>query len=334
VLPPELVARHPAVRRDESRLLVVDRARDRLEHRAFRDVARLIAAGDVLVLNETRVFPARLLGRKTTGARAEILLLHPSGDERVWEALVRPGGKLRPGHIVEIAEDLHIEILDVAPGGNRIVRLESKLDVDAALAKHGQVPLPPYLGREAEESDRERYQTVYARERGSVAAPTAGLHFTPELLASLEAGGVAIARLVLHVGIGTFRPVEAEDPAEHRLHAERYSVSEPAAATVNAARQAGGRVWAVGTTVTRTLETVADEAGRVFAGEGETTLFIRPGYRFRAVDRLLTNFHLPRSSLLMLVAAFGGHDRIMDAYREAVARTYRFYSYGDAMAVV
>jgi S-adenosylmethionine:tRNA ribosyltransferase-isomerase len=334
VLPPELIARHPAVRRDESRLLVVDRARDRLEHRAFRDVARLIAAGDVLVLNETRVFPARLLGRKTTGARAEILLLHPSGDERVWEALVRPGGKLRPGHIVEIAEDLHIEILDVAPGGNRIVRLESKLDVDAALAKHGQVPLPPYLGREVEESDRERYQTVYARERGSVAAPTAGLHFTPELLASLEAGGVAIARLVLHVGIGTFRPVEAEDPAEHRLHAERYSVSETAAATVNAARQAGGRVWAVGTTVTRTLETVADEAGRVLAGEGETALFIRPGYRFRAVDRLLTNFHLPRSSLLMLVAAFGGHDRIMDAYREAVARTYRFYSYGDAMAVV
>ena len=333
-LPPELVARHPAARRDESRLLVVDRGRDRLEHRTFRDFAGLPHAGDVLVLNETRVFPARLLGRKATGARAEVLLLHPAGGDTVWEAMVRPGGKLRPGHVVEVADDLRVEILDVAPGGNRIVRLHSPLDTDAALAKHGHVPLPPYLDRAADEADRERYQTVYARERGSVAAPTAGLHFTPELLAGLERAGVAIARLVLHVGIGTFRPVEAEDPARHRLHAEPYRVSAAAAQTINAARAAGGSVWAVGTTVTRTLETVADEAGRIVAGEGDTALFIRPGHRFRAVDHLLTNFHLPRSSLLMLVAAFGGYERIMGAYREAVARGYRFYSYGDAMAVV
>jgi S-adenosylmethionine:tRNA ribosyltransferase-isomerase len=334
VLPSELIARHPAARRDESRLLVVDRRRDRLEHRVFRDVVRLIGAGDVLVLNETRVFPARLLGRKTTGARAEVLLLHPVAGDRVWEAMVRPGGKLRPGHTVEIADDLRIEILDATPDGNRIVRLDSPLDTDAALAKHGLVPLPPYLERDAEEADRERYQTVYARERGSVAAPTAGLHFTPELLAELAAAGVALARLVLHVGIGTFRPVDAEDPAEHRLHAEWYRVSAEAADTINRARSAGGCVWAVGTTVTRTLETVADDEGRIIAGEGETALFIRPGYRFRAVDRLLTNFHLPRSSLLMLVAAFGGYERIMAAYGEAVARRYRFYSYGDAMAVV
>jgi len=333
-LPPGLIARHPVARRDESRLLVVDRRRDALEHRVFRDVVHLVQAGDVLVLNETRVIPARLLGRKTTGARAEVLLLHPAGNDRVWEALVRPGGKLKPGHVVEIGDDLRIEILDSTAEGNRIVRLDTPLDTEAALAKHGHVPLPPYLEREAEESDRERYQTVYARASGSVAAPTAGLHFTDELLHALAAKGVALARLVLHVGIGTFRPVDAEDPAEHRLHAEWYRVPPEAADTINRARSAGGCVWAVGTTVTRTLDTVADEEGRIGPGEGETALFIRPGYRFRAVDRLLTNFHLPRSSLLMLVAAFGGYERIMAAYREAVERRYRFYSYGDAMAIV
>jgi S-adenosylmethionine:tRNA ribosyltransferase-isomerase len=247
--------------------------------------------------------------------------------------MVRPGGKLRPGHVVEIADDLRVEILDATPAGNRIVRLDSPLEPDAALAKHGLVPLPPYLGRDAEDEDRERYQTVYARERGSVAAPTAGLHFTPELLAALEVDGVVIARIVLHVGIGTFRPVEAEDPAEHRLHAERYRVPQEAADAINRARAAGGRVWAVGTTVTRTLETVADDTGRIVAGEGETSLFIRPGYRFRAVDRLLTNFHLPRSSLLMLVAAFAGLENIRRAYAHAIERRYRFFSYGDAMLI-
>jgi S-adenosylmethionine:tRNA ribosyltransferase-isomerase len=334
-LPPHLIARHPAERRDESRLLVVDRARDRRAHRVFRDLVELVPAGDVLVLNETRVIPARLLGRKSTGARAEILLLHAAGDdERVWEALVRPGAKLRPGHVVDIGEALRVEILEALPGGNRLVRLDTPLPVADALAAYGAVPLPPYLERAAEPADRERYQTVFARVAGSVAAPTAGLHFTSELLAALEAKGVRSARLVLHVGIGTFRPVEAEDPAEHVLHAESYEVPDAAAATIAEVRAHGGRVWAVGTTVTRTLETVAAADGVVRAGAGETSLFIRPGFRFRAVDHLLTNFHLPRSSLLMLVSAFGGHDRIMAAYREAVARAYRFYSYGDAMLVV
>jgi S-adenosylmethionine:tRNA ribosyltransferase-isomerase len=334
-LPPHLIARHPAARRDASRLLVVDRGRDRIEHRTFRDLVDIVPSGDVLVLNETRVIPARLLGRKTTGARAEVLLLHPAGrGDGVWEALVRPGAKLRPGHVVEVAEDLRVMILEATPEGNRLVRLDSPLPFDEALAKYGEVPLPPYLEREPEAADRERYQTVFARENGSVAAPTAGLHFTPELLAALEAKGVLTARLVLHVGIGTFRPVAAEDPAEHRLHAEWYRVPGETAAAIGAARRNGGRVWAVGTTVARTLETVSSPDGVVRAGEGETSLYIRPGYRFRAVDRLLTNFHLPRSSLLMLVAAFGGYDRIMAAYREAVARSYRFYSYGDAMLVV
>jgi S-adenosylmethionine:tRNA ribosyltransferase-isomerase len=334
-LPPHLIARHPAERRDESRLLVVDRARDTIAHRVFRDLVELVPAGDVVVLNETRVIPARLLGRKTTGARAEVLLLHASGtDERVWEALVRPGAKLRPGHVIEIGAALRVEILEALPGGNRIVRLDTPLPVEEALATYGAVPLPPYLERAAEPADRERYQTVFARVGGSVAAPTAGLHFTTELLGALEAKGVRTARLVLHVGIGTFRPVEAEDPAAHVLHAESYEVPDAAAATIADVRAHGGAVWAVGTTVTRTLETVAAEDGVVRAGAGETALFIRPGFRFRAVDHLLTNFHLPRSSLLMLVSAIGGHDRIMAAYREAVARAYRFYSYGDAMLVV
>jgi S-adenosylmethionine:tRNA ribosyltransferase-isomerase len=334
-LPPQLIARHPAERRDESRLLVVDRARAGTEHRVFRELVDMVPAGDVIVLNETRVIPARLLGRKTTGARAEVLLLHAHGtDERVWEALVRPGAKLRPGHVVEIGEALRVEILDALPGGNRLVRLDTALPVEDALATYGAVPLPPYLEREAEPADRDRYQTVFARVGGSVAAPTAGLHFTPELLGALAAKDVRIARLVLHVGIGTFRPVEAEDPAEHVLHAEWYEVPAAAAATIAQVRADGGAVWAVGTTVTRTLETVAAEDGTVRAGAGETSLFIRPGYRFRAVDHLITNFHLPRSSLLMLVSAFGGHARIMAAYEEAVARAYRFYSYGDAMLIV
>ncbi|HEX7089631.1 MAG TPA: tRNA preQ1(34) S-adenosylmethionine ribosyltransferase-isomerase QueA [Longimicrobiales bacterium] len=362
-LPQGLVASRPAARRDESRLLVLERATGRITHRIFRDLARLIPAGDALVLNETRVFPARLLGRKPTGAPAEILLLRPlegeasragepapraaapalaadtqagSGpaDARVWEALVRPGGKLKPGRVVEIGEELRVEILDAAPDGTRVVRLHTPLAVRDALARYGRTPLPPYIARAPEPEDAERYQTVYARADGSVAAPTAGLHFTPELLAALEAAGVRLVRLVLHVGVGTFRPVEVEDPADHRMHAERYAVPADAAAALNETRARGGAVWAVGTTVARALETVTDERGVVRPGEGWTDLFIRPPYRFRGVDRLVTNFHLPRSTLLMLVAAFGGYERVMEAYREAVRERYRFYSYGDAMVVV
>ncbi|MET0396433.1 MAG: tRNA preQ1(34) S-adenosylmethionine ribosyltransferase-isomerase QueA [Longimicrobiaceae bacterium] len=334
-LPPEQVAQAPVERRDASRLLVVDRASGALHHRTFSDLLEYIPAGDALVLNETRVFPARLLGRKATGAAAEILLLHPhQGEEKVWTALVRPGGKLKPGRTVEIGPELSVEIVESTPGGERIVRLATELGLAEALDRYGEVPLPPYVERTATDADRERYQTVYARERGSVAAPTAGLHFTPELLARLEERGVTIVRLVLHVGLGTFRPVEAEDPAEHAMHSEWYRVPPEAAAAVNATRAAGGKVWAVGTTSVRTLESTADEAGTVHPGEGWTSIFIRPGYRFRAVDRLVTNFHLPRSTLLMLVSAFGGHEPVMRAYREAVERGYRFFSYGDAMLLL
>ncbi len=332
-LPQELIASRPAPVRDASRLLVLERSTGRIDHRVFRDLAMLIPEGDALVLNETRVFPARLVGRKPTGAAAEILLLRPL-DGDAWEALVRPGSKLKPGRVVEVAEDLDVEILDGAADGTRTVRLRTPLPVREALARYGRTPLPPYIQREPDPGDAERYQTVYARAEGSVAAPTAGLHFTPALLADLESAGVRIVRLVLHVGVGTFRPVEAEDPAEHRMHAERYEVPAAAAAVLNETRARGGALWAVGTTVARTLETVADERGIIHAGEGWTDLFIRPPYRFRGVDRLITNFHLPRSTLLMLVAAFGGYDHVMTAYREAVRAGYRFYSYGDAMVVV
>ncbi len=336
-LPPGRVARYPAERRDESLLLVVPREGGGFRHRRFRQVTELFRPGDLLVVNESKVLPARLLGRKPTGAAAEILLLRPapsSTDRHVWEALVRPGGKLKPGRVVEVADDLRVDVLDSAPGGGRVVRLVCPGTVEEALERHGHMPLPPYLERDDEPLDRERYQTVYARVPGSVAAPTAGLHFTPEVLAGLEAVGVARTALTLHVGVGTFRPVEVEDPAAHELHAEWYEVPPAAAEAVAATRAAGGRVWAVGTTAVRTLEAVADEEGRVRAGTGTTDLFLRPPYRFRVVDALLTNFHLPRSTLLMLVAALGGYRQVMHAYREAVAGEYRFYSYGDAMAVV
>ena len=334
-LPAELVAQAPAARRDASRLLVVDRSTGRRSHRSFADLIEYIPAGDALVLNETRVFPARLLGRKPSGAPAEVFLLHPEGpDERTWRALVRPGGKLKPGRTVEIAEGFRVEILESTPTGERIVRLDTELPVDDALHLHGEVPLPPYVERAAGPEDRERYQTVFARERGSVAAPTAGLHFTPELLAALESKGVRIVRLVLHVGVGTFRPVEADDPAEHRMHSEWYSVSPEAAAALAEVRASGGSLWAVGTTVARTLESVATEDGTIPAASGWTDIFIRPPYRFRAIDHLVTNFHLPKSTLLMLVAAFAGYGLTMETYREAVEERYRFFSYGDATLLV
>jgi S-adenosylmethionine:tRNA ribosyltransferase-isomerase len=336
-LPSELIAQHPADQRDESRLLVLERGSGRVHHQGFRNVVEWIPPGDLLVLNETRVFPARLRGRRASGGEAEILLLRPvSGDATVWEALLRPGSKLKPGRRVEIAAGFAAEVLDSAPGGERRVRLECEGPLEEALERHGRVPLPPYIEREAGEEDHERYQTVYARERGSVAAPTAGLHFTPEILGALEARGVELARLVLHVGVGTFRPVDVEDPAKHRMHAEWYKVPRETADAVNAARAEGRGVWAVGTTTVRTLEAAAEggEDGRVHSGAGWTDIFIRPPHRFRAVDHLLTNFHLPRSTLLMLVSALAGREAVLAAYAEAVERRYRFFSYGDAMLVV
>jgi S-adenosylmethionine:tRNA ribosyltransferase-isomerase len=334
-LPRELIAQRPLERRDASRLMVVDRASGSIRHGKFTDIAELLAPRDVLVVNRSRVLRARLLGTRPSGAPAEILLLKPLGHDR-YEAMVSPGGKLKPGRHVRIAPDFAAEILEVTERRTRIVRLESPLPLDEAIDRYGHVPLPPYIERPDASEDAERYQTVFARESGSVAAPTAGLHFTPELLAAVEAKGVARAEVLLHVGAGTFKPVEVEDPAAHLMHEEWYSISSETARAINARRAAGGRVCAVGTTSVRTLESATGDDGVVHPGgaEGETRIFIRPPYRFRAVDVLVTNFHLPRSTLIMLVAAFAGYELTMRAYREAVAKRYRFYSYGDAMAVL
>lgn len=332
-LPPERIAQHPLERRDASRLMVVDRATETIAHRTFAEIAELFDPSDVLVVNRTRVLRARLLGTRASGAPAEILLLKPLGDGR-YEAMVSPGGKLKPGRRVDIAPGFAAEILDVTDRRTRIVRLHSELAVDEAIDRFGHIPLPPYIDRADQPEDAERYQTVFAREAGSVAAPTAGLHFTPELLARIEARGVARAEVLLHVGAGTFKPVEVDDPAQHLMHEEWYSISDETARAINQRRADGGRVWAVGTTSVRTLESAADAAGIIRAGDSETRIFIRPPYQFRAVDHLVTNFHLPRSTLIMLVAAFAGYELTMRAYRLAVGEGYRFYSYGDAMLIL
>jgi S-adenosylmethionine:tRNA ribosyltransferase-isomerase len=333
-LPEALVAQEPLARRDASRLLVVDRALGTLAHRTFADLPALMAPGDALVVNTTRVFRARLLGRRDSGAPAEVLLLRAVDAHGTFEAMVQPGNKLRPGRRVTVADDLSVEILGVTERGTREVRLHAAGDPMAAVERHGHVPLPPYIQRADDSGDATRYQTVYAREQGSVAAPTAGLHFTPEVLAAVDARGVRRVDVLLHVGAGTFKPVEADDPTEHVMHEEWYRVSAESAAALNATRRAGGRVWAVGTTSLRTLESAADADGTLRAEAGETRLFVRPPYEFRVVDRLVTNFHLPRSTLLMLVAAFAGYELTMHAYETAVREGYRFYSYGDAMVIV
>lgn len=332
-LPPDRVAQHPLPDRAASRLLVLERATGAIRHERFPAIIDLIAPEDVLVLNVSRVIPARLHGKRETGNVAELLVVRECGDG-TWLAMGHPGGKLKPGRRVTFGSDSAVEIVEMLGGGLRRVRFVGALDAAATLAKYGEVPLPPYIRRRPTDADRERYQTVYAEHAGSVAAPTAGLHFTPEILDRLRANGAAIATLDLHIGPGTFKPVEVEDPAEHPMHAEPYVVTEEAAGLINGRREAGGRVWAVGTTVVRTLETCAGERGRIRAGAGDTRAFIYPPYTFRAVDRLLTNFHLPRSTLLMLVCALGGYENVMRAYESAVAEGYRFYSYGDAMAVV
>ncbi|MEX2528418.1 MAG: tRNA preQ1(34) S-adenosylmethionine ribosyltransferase-isomerase QueA [Gemmatimonadota bacterium] len=340
-LPEELIARYPAERRDESRLLVAPKgAESGFRHLSFRDLSQLTTPGDLLVVNESRVLPLRLLGRKPTGAPAEVLLLRPLTDDWVrWEALVRPGSKLKPGRSVEVVPgEMEVDIEESLPHGSRVVALRSPLPPRSALERYGKLPLPPYLGREEEEMDRERYQTVYARDPGSAAAPTAGLHFTTDLLDELQRGGVGVAPVTLHVGPGTFRPVEVEEVSRHQMHSEWWSIPEATAAAINQTRRKGGRIWAVGTTVVRTLESAAlqvDGGGALvlMAGSGETRLFIQPGFQFQVVDALVTNFHLPRSTLLMLVAAFAGYPTLMAGYDEAVRMAYRFYSYGDAMVI-
>lgn len=329
-LPPDRIAQYPADRRDESRLLELDRASGRTTHRVFTDIVDLLAPGDALVLNDTRVIPARLIGRRPTGGEAEVLLLEPLSPGR-WQALVRPGRRLREGAVVEVADGrLTATIEGLGEDGTRIVALEHEGDLLPLLEEIGRPPLPPYIDREAEEADRDRYQTVYAHTPGAVAAPTAGLHFTPALLDEIRTRGVSVGAITLHVGLGTFRPVRADRVEDHVMHEERFEVPEQVATQVN---DRSGRLVAVGTTVTRALESVADEDGRIRPGRGSTDLFIYPGYRFRAVEALLTNFHLPRSTLIMMVSAFTGRQRIMRAYREAIDEGYRFYSYGDAMFI-
>ena len=327
------IAQRPVEPRDASRLLVVDRRDGSLAHRTFADLAELIPPGDAFVVNSTRVFRARLLGTRESGGAAEVLLLRAL-DGEYYEAMVHPGGKMRPGRIITIAPGFRVEIVETTPRRTRIVRLHADMPVSDAIEQFGHIPLPPYIDRADDLADSDRYQTVYAREPGSVAAPTAGLHFTPALLSRLEARGVTRVEVVLHVGAGTFRPVQVEDPAEHPMHEEWCEVGESAARTLNETRARGGRIWAVGTTSVRVLETAADGQGAIRATRQDTQIFLRPPYRFRGVDHLVTNFHLPRSTLIMLVAAFAGYDLTMHAYRTAVEEGYRFYSYGDAMVVL
>lgn len=339
-LPDELIAQEPPPVRGASRLLVMRRDHERVEHTTFARIADVLQAGDVLVLNDTKVFPARLLGHRVpSGGAVECLLLRQLGSD-LWDALVHPGQKLQPGARVVFERDgnrLHGEVIARHFHGRRTIRLWSDAgeDVTALIDRIGHVPLPPYIRRIDSAPDRERYQTIYARERGSVAAPTAGLHFTSELLQDLVIRGIERVDITLHVGYGTFKPVRAARVEDHVVDPERFAVSPAAAAALTRARREGRRIIAVGTTTARTLESLEIGAdGQIEPTHSETSLFIHPGHTFRIVGGLVTNFHLPRSSLLMLVAAFAGRERVLTAYREAVARGYRFYSYGDAMLIV
>ncbi|MFA7346624.1 MAG: tRNA preQ1(34) S-adenosylmethionine ribosyltransferase-isomerase QueA [Desulfurivibrionaceae bacterium] len=348
VLPEENIAQHPLSRRDSSRLLVVDCLAGETRGHQFTDICDYLAPGDLLVVNNTRVFPARLLGRKETGGKAELLILeYPvpesgvNGDTDGWHqaevvGLVKSAKRPQPGGKLLFSENLLGTVRELLPDGKVRVVLHYRGDLARLLEEHGQMPLPPYIRREEgqSEEDRQRYQTVYAENPGAVAAPTAGLHFTPELLARIQALGVRIAQVTLHVGYGTFAPVRVEDIREHAIHAEYLMVSEETAVVVNETKATGGRVWAVGTTSVRALEFAADPAGRVSARSGFCDLYIYPGYEFRVVDNLITNFHLPQSSLLFLVSALVGREKILAAYGEAVEKGYRFYSYGDAMALI
>lgn len=332
-LPPDLVATEPLRQRDAARLMLLGRADGGIGESLVSSLPELLQAGDLLVLNDTRVLPARLFGRKESGGRVELFLVRrlDSGDER-WEALIRSSKSSRPGTRILLAEGVVATVLDSGDGETRQVSFSPSTDFLSWLERAGQVPLPPYIRRAPIESDRERYQTVFAATPGAVAAPTAGLHFTAGLLERIRQRGIQTATVTLHVGLGTFMPMRVEDPRQHRMHSEWYRVPEETVAAVDACRSMGGRVVAVGTTVTRTLEHAA-RGGVLKAGSGETDIFIFPGYEFRVVDALITNFHLPKSTLLMLVSAFAGRERVLHAYAEAVARGFRFYSYGDAMFI-
>ncbi|MBR0139693.1 MAG: tRNA preQ1(34) S-adenosylmethionine ribosyltransferase-isomerase QueA [Firmicutes bacterium] len=335
MLPPELIAQQPAEKRDGSRLLVVHRSSGELEHRHFSDILEYLRPGDCLVLNDSKVIPARLYGvKESTGAHIEFLLSRRiEGND--WETLVRPGKRLRPGDTVVFGEkgELKAEIISNSDDGTRIARFNCEGSFMDTLEKLGSMPLPPYIERKSGEADRERYQTVYAKNEGSVACPTAGLHFTPELLDKARQMGVNTAFLTLHVGIGTFRPVKAEKIEDHHMHIEEYTVSEECAALMNETKAKGGRIISVGTTACRTMESATGEDGIIRAGSGSTGIFIYPGYRFRMLDCLITNFHLPKSTLLMLVSALYDREKMLEVYNTAVKERYRFFSYGDAMFI-
>lgn len=332
-LPVELIAQHPADKRDESRLLVVDRENNKVYHKKFYEIIDFLEAGDCLVLNNSKVLPARLFGiKEKTGAKIEFLLTKKV-DEDLWETMVRPGKRLKPGDKVAFAEDFSAEIVSDGAGGTKIAKFKYDGIFMERLEEIGAMPLPPYIERPADTKDRDRYQTVYAENDGSVAAPTAGLHFTKELLKKIEDKGVKIAYVTLHVGIGTFRPVKAERVEDHEMHFEMYNISEESADLINQVKQEGGRIVSVGTTSTRTLESASDETGRVVPGEGNTDIFIYPGYKFKVVYALITNFHLPKSTLMMLISALYDREKILKIYREAIDEKYRFFSYGDAMFI-
>ena len=331
-LPQELIAQDPLEDRSSSRLMKLDKKTGEIEHKIFRDIIEELNPGDCLVVNNTKVIPARLLGvKEDTGAHIEVLLLKRKADN-VWETLVKPGKKARPGARIIFGDGLlKAEVVDVVDEGNRLIRFEFEGIFEEILDKLGQMPLPPYITHQLK--DKNRYQTVYAKHDGSAAAPTAGLHFTPELLEQIRAKGVKLAHVTLHVGLGTFRPVKVEDVTKHHMHSEFYVVEEEQAHLINETKAAGGRVICVGTTSCRTLESATDEHGILKAGSGWTEIFIYPGYRFKMMDALITNFHLPESTLLMLVSAFAGKEKIMKAYEEAVRERYRFFSFGDAMLI-
>jgi S-adenosylmethionine:tRNA ribosyltransferase-isomerase len=329
-LPEELIAQRPLELRDQSRLLSLDRLTGSIQHHQFAQLPQLIAPGDVLVVNKSRVIPARLTATRENGRQAEVLLVREI-EKGVWSAMVHPGGKLKVGRRLFFGDTGKCEVIDVIGGGLRVLRFEG-LDVSEIMTQFGSTPLPPYIERDSDNEDRERYQTIFAEIDGSAAAPTAGLHFTDALMSELKKRGVNTATVTLHVGPGTFKPVSVEDISQHSMHSEYYELSAETAETLNSARSNGARVWAVGTTSARVLETCG-RSGKLIPGTGLTDIFITPGYKFRSIDALITNFHLPRSTLLMLVAAFAGLDPILNAYREAVSSNYRFFSYGDAMVI-
>lgn len=333
-LPEELIAQDPLADRSSSRLMVLDKKTGRTEHRIFKDIIEFLNPGDCLVINDTKVIPARLIGEKEgTGAAIEVLLLKRKEDMvNTWEVLVKPGKKAKPGTRISFGNGKLVgEVIDIVEEGDRLIKFSFDGIFEEILDELGQMPLPPYITHKLE--DKNRYQTVYAKHEGSAAAPTAGLHFTNELLAEIEAKGVKIARVTLHVGLGTFRPVKVENILDHHMHSEYYEISEEAADIINSVKQSGGRIIAVGTTSTRTLESVADTHGCIKPCRGWTDIFIYPGYEFKAIDCLITNFHLPESTLIMLVSALAGKDNVMAAYRKAVENRYRFFSFGDAMFI-